>query len=126
LIKRRRELVKCHDASFNSGLTDTLELLDMTEPPDAIIASHGLLVLAAFHAIMSRKIRIPEDMAMIGYMSDWISEMTSPKMSFIKQNLKEIGTRSFRLLLEQINGDTRVRRMVVKAHLEIRESTRKR
>ena len=124
-IPIRRELVKCHDASFNSGLTDTLDLLDLPEPPDAIIASHGLLVLAAFHAIMSRKMRIPEDIAMIGYMSDWISEMTAPKMSFIKQNLKEIGTRALRLLIEQINGDSRVRRMVVKAHLEIRESTRK-
>lgn len=123
-IPIRKELVKCHDASFNSGLSDTLELLDLPEPPDAIIATHGLLVLSAFHAIMSRKLRIPEDIAMIGYMSDWISEMTTPRLSFVKQNLKEMGVEAFSLLLNQINGDDRVRRMVVRANLEIRDSTK--
>lgn len=123
-IPIRKELVKCHDASFNSGLSDTLELLDLPEPPDAIIATHGLLVLSAFHAIMSRKLRIPEDIAIIGYMSDWISEMTTPRLSFVKQNLNEMGVEAFSLLLNQINGDNRVRRMVVRANLEIRDSTK--
>ena len=124
-IPIRPELVQCHDASFNSGLTDTIGLLDLPEPPDAIIASHGLLALSAFHAVMSRKLRIPEDIAMIGYMSDWISEITSPRMSFVKQNLKEIGDTAFRLLLDQINGDESIKHTVVKAHLEIKDSTRK-
>lgn len=124
-IPIRPELVQCHDASFNSGLTDTIGLLDLPEPPDAIIASHGLLALSAFHAVMSRKLRIPEDIAMIGYMSDWISEMTSPRMSFVKQNPKEIGGTAFRLLLDQINGDESIKHTVVKARLEIRDSTRK-
>lgn len=123
-IPIRKELVRCHDASINSGLTDTLELLDLPEPPDAFIASHGLLALSAYQAIISRKLRIPDDVAIIGYMSDWVSDMPTPRISYVKQNPKEIGTKAFRLLLDQINGDRRVRRMVVKTRLEIRESTR--
>ena len=123
-IPIRKELVRCHDASINSGLTDTLELLDLPEPPDAFIASHGLLALSAYQAIISRKLRIPDDVAIIGYMSDWVSDMPTPRISYVKQNPKEIGTKAFRLLLGQINGDDRVRRMVVKTRLEIRESTR--
>ena len=57
-------------------------------------------------------------------MSDWVSNMPTPRISYVKQNPKEIGTKAFRLLLGQINGDDRVRRMVVKTRLEIRESTR--
>lgn len=57
-------------------------------------------------------------------MSDWISEMTTPRLSFVKQNLKEMGVEAFSLLLNQINGDNRVRRMVVRANLEIRDSTK--
>lgn len=124
-IPIRKELVKCHSASFNSGLTDTLELLDQAEMPDAIIASHGLLALSAFHAIMSKNLRIPDDIAIIGYMSDWISEITKPRMSFVKQNLKEMGTQTFKLLHCQMKGDSRVKRVLVKARLEIRESTKK-
>ena len=124
-IPVRKELVKCHDASFNSGLTDTLELLSLPEPPDAIIASHGMLATSALQAIMSRGLSIPDDVAIIGYMSDWVSDMSTPRMSFVKQNLKEIGSKAFRLLHDQMNGDNRVRRMVVKARLEIRETTKK-
>lgn len=102
------ELVKCHHISYNSGLTDTLDLLSLPEPPDAIIASHGLLAISALQAVASQGLRIPEDVAVIGYMTDWVSEMSHPRVSFIKQNLREIGIKAFRLLLDQMNGDDSV------------------
>lgn len=120
-----KELVKCHRISFNSGLTDTLELLNLPEPPDAILASHGLLAISALQAITSYGLRIPEDVALIGYMSDWVSEMSHPRISFVKQNLKEIGSKAFRLLQDQMNGDDSVQHIMVNAHLETRDSTRK-
>lgn len=119
------ELVRCHHISFNSGLIDTMELLQLPEPPDAILASHGLLAISALQAVTSFGKRIPDDVAIIGYMSDWVSEMSHPRISFVKQNLKEIGVKAFRLLLDQMNGDDSVQHVVVKARLELRDSTRK-
>ena len=119
------ELVKCHHISFNSGLTDTLELLSLPEPPDAILATHGLLAISALQTVSSRGLRIPEDVAIIGYMSDWVSEMCHPRISFVKQNLREIGCKAFRLLQDQLNGDDSVQRVVVNARLELRDSTKK-
>ena len=124
-ITIRRGLVKCGHVSFNSGLSDTLELLDMKEPPDAILADHGLLSLAAFQAIVSKGLRIPEDVAIIGFMSDWVSGMSYPRITFVKQNLREIGRKTFKLLLDQIHGDMSMKRVVVKAQLHVRESTLK-
>ena len=123
-IPIRTELVKCHHISFNSGLSDTIELLRLPEPPDAILATHGLLAIAAVQAVTSQGLRIPEDVAVIAYMSDWVSEMSNPRISFIKQNLREIGVKVFRLLLEQINGDDSVQHIIVKANLELRDSTK--
>ena len=125
-IPVRTELVKCHHISFNSGLSDTLDLLGLPEPPDAILASHGLLATSALQAISSQGLRIPEDVAVIGYMSDWVSEMSHPRISFVKQNLREIGSKAFRLLSDQINGDDSVQHVVVNARLELRDSTKKR
>ena len=121
----RTELVKCHRISFNSGLTDTLDLLSLPEPPDAILATHGLLAISALQTITSQGLRIPEDMAIVGYMSDWVSEMSHPRISFVKQNLREIGSKAFRLLQDQINGDDSVQHVVVNARLEMRDSTKK-
>ena len=122
-IPIRPELVKCHHISFNSGLSDTLELLRLPEPPDAILASHGLLAISALQAVTSYGLRIPEDVAIIGYMTDWVSEMSHPRTSFVRQNLKEIGVKAFRLLLDQLNGDDSVQHIVVNARLELRDST---
>ena len=124
-IPIRTELVKCHRISFNSGLTDTLELLSLPEPPDAILASHGLLAISALQAIESHGLRIPDDIAVIAYMTDWVSEMSHPRVSFMKQNLKEIGIKAFHLLLDQMKGDDSVQHIVVNARLELRDSTRK-
>lgn len=119
-----KELVKCNFVSYNSGLTDTLELLDLPERPDAIIATHGLLATSAMKAIESRGLRIPDDVALVAYMSDWVSDVATPRISFVKQNQREIGTKAFKLLLDQLNGDTCVQHVIVKARLELRESTK--
>ena len=119
----RKELIKSNHASFNSGLSDTLELLSLPEPPDAILADHGLLTIAAFQAVISRGLHIPQDLAIIGFMSDWVSGMSFPRMTFVKLNVREIGRTTVKLLLDQINGDTSVKRVVVNAQLHVREST---
>ena len=124
-IPIRTELVKCHNISFNSGLSDTLELLSLPEPPDAIIASHGLLAISALQAVTSQGLRIPDELAIIGYLSDWVSEMCHPRVSFVRQNLREIGIKAFRLLIDQINGDDSIQHVVVNARLELRDSTKK-
>ena len=123
-IPIRKELVKCHHISFNSGLSDMIDLLNLPEPPNAILASHGLLGISAIQAITSHGLRIPDDVAVIAYISDWVSEMAHPRISFVKQNLREIGTKAFQLLLSQINGDERVQHAVVNARIELRDSTK--
>ena len=120
----RKELVMCGHISFNSGLSDTMELLSQEEVPDAILCDHGLLSTAAFQAIISHGLRIPEDVAIIGFMSDWVSGMSYPRMTFVKQDVKQMGTKTFELLAAQMNGDESVRHLIISARLNVRESTR--
>ena len=85
----------------------------------------GFLAISALRAIMSRGLRIPEDVSVIAYMSDWVSDLATPRLSFIKQNLREIGSQTFKLLLSQMTGEDCVKHVIVKASLELRDSTRK-
>ena len=123
-IPIRTELVKCGGLSFNAGLSATLDLLDLPEPPDAILADHGLLAISVLQAVYSRRLRIPNDVSVIGFMSDWVSDVAFPRMTFVKQNLKEIGSKTFKVLLDQINGNKIVKRIVVNARLNVKESTK--
>lgn len=124
-IPVRKELVKCGFLSFNSGLSDTLELLSLPEPPDAILATNGILTIASIQAISSKGLRMPEDMSVIGFMSDWVSEMNTPRITFVRHSPREFGTQAFQLLQGQINGDTNIYHVTANARLEVRESTRK-
>ena len=110
--------------SFQTVLPDTLELLNLPEPPDAILADHGLLSISAYQAIISKGLSIPREIAIIGFMSDWVSGLSYPRMTFVKQNLKEMGRKTFELLFDQMNGDERVKHVIVNARLNIRESTK--
>ena len=124
-INIKKKLVKCGHVSFNSGLSDTLDLLGQQDPPDAILTCHGMLSISAFQAIIGKGLRIPEDISIIGFMSDWVSGMSYPRMTFVKQNLKEVGRKTFELLYNQINGDDTIWNITIDARLNIRESTRK-
>jgi LacI family transcriptional regulator len=124
-IPVRKELVKCSSLNFNSGLSDTLELLSLPEPPDAIVAVHGLLAVSSIQAIVSKGLRVPEDLSIIGFMSDWVSEMVTPRITFVRHSPKEFGTKVFKLLQDQMNGHDEVCHMTANARLEVRESTRK-
>ena len=123
-IPIQKELVKCDFLSFSSGFSNTTELLDMHDRPDAIVASHGLLTLSSMKAIEARGMNVPNDISVVGYMSDWISEVLTPRVSFVKQNQKEIAVKAFKLLHDQMDGDTCVQHVIVKARLELRDSTR--
>ena len=123
-IPIQKELVKCDFLSFSSGFSNTTELLDMHDRPDAIVASHGLLTLSSMKAIEARGMNVPNDISVVGYMSDWISEVLTPRVSFVKQNQKEIAVKAFKLLHDQMDGDTCVQHVIIKARLELRDSTR--
>lgn len=120
-----KDLVKCNYITFNSGLSDALELLSLPEPPDAILATHGLLALSSLQAILYKGLRMPEEVSLIGFMSDWVSEMALPRITFVKQNLRDLGCQAFRLLLEQLEDRQAEHHVVIQARLEVRDSTRK-
>jgi LacI family transcriptional regulator len=49
------------------GYSGTMKLMDLPKPPTAIFVSNDLMALAAMEALMERGLRIPEDVALVGY-----------------------------------------------------------
>ena len=118
-----KELIKCNHLSYNSGLTDTYELLTTSSPPDAILAMDDTLTIAALQAAKSLGRRIPEDLSIIGYTSEQLSTVSSPSLTFLRRNSKEIGHEAFRLLMEWMEGNEEVRNVKVNVRLEVKESS---
>lgn len=120
-----RELVVCDNIDFDVALRNTLQLLERPDRPDAILAFNDILLFAAFNAIRQLGLRIPEDVALIGFTDDLHARYTTPRLSAIEDQSHKMGQKACRLLLANIEGDTRIRKEIVPQRLVIRETSAK-
>ena len=103
----------------------TIQMLQRDDRPDAILAFNDIITYAAFDAIKTLGLRIPEDVAIIGFTETDTSFFVTPKLSAIMDQAHLTGERACELLLKNIAGDKRIYKEVVPMILKIRESSDK-
>jgi len=125
-IPIERELVACDNINYDVAVRNTTALLEREDRPDAILAFNDILLFAAFTAIKQQGLRIPEDVALIGFTDDVHAQYTTPRMSAIEDQSFRMGQTACRLLLGNIGGDTKIRKEIVPQKLVIRDTSAKR
>lgn len=120
-----RSLVVCDKIDFDVARNATLRLLEGENPPDAILAFNDIITYAAFDAIKSKGLRIPEDVAIIGFTDGDTAAFVTPRLSAIMDQAHVQGTKACQLLMKSINGDEKIYKEVVPMILKIRESSEK-
>ena len=120
-----RSLVICGKIDYEEARQTTLELLARDDRPDAILAFNDIITYAAFDAIKTMKLRIPEDVAIIGFTDGDSSAFVTPKLTAIMDQAHVQGAKACELLLRNISGDKRIYKEVVPMILKIRESSGK-
>lgn len=120
-----RSLVACDKIDFNFARDVTIQMLKSDNRPDAILAFNDIITYAAFDAIKSMKLQIPDDVAIIGFTDGDSAAFVTPRLSAIMDQAHVQGVKACELLLRNINGDTKIYREVVPMILKIRESSEK-
>ncbi len=120
-----RNLVVCDKIDFDVARNATLRLLESEARPDAILAFNDIITYAAFDAIKSKGLRIPQDVAIIGFTDGDTSAFVTPRLSAIVDQAHEQGAKACELLMRSINGDEKIYREVVPMILKLRESSEK-
>ena len=106
------------------GHSKTLELLDLRHPPSALFVTNNLMTIGALKALKERKIRIPEEVALISFDDmEWAS-LASPPLTAVSQPTYELGTSAANLLLSRMKAHSpqKVQEIVLKSELVIRKS----
>ncbi|WP_220447246.1 LacI family DNA-binding transcriptional regulator [Nonomuraea deserti] len=80
-------------------------LLDLAEPPDAVFCYNDLLAVGAVRAVLSRGLRVPQDVAVVGF--DGIEEgrFANPALTTIAPDKARIAELAVARLLERVEGD---------------------
>lgn len=107
------------------GYQGTAKLLELSHRPDAIFAANDPVAIGAFQKIKEVGLRIPDDIALVGFCNNPISQQIEPTLTTVNQPAHHVGRRAAELLLEQIKHpeDFIPRKEVLKTELIIRDST---
>ncbi len=91
---------------------------------NAILFATNALSVAGLFCARNRCLQIPDDLAFIGFDGGEIFDIYNPPLSFIKQPLEEMGKESFAVLLNLINGSTKITQIILSSDLVIRNSVK--
>jgi DNA-binding LacI/PurR family transcriptional regulator len=97
-----QELIQTSDFRQTGGYRSMGTLLDLPDPPSAVLVSNNLMTLGALQMIHERGLNIPDQISLIGfdYMA-WASSLRPP-LTVIAQPVYEMGITAARLLLGRI------------------------
>lgn len=119
-------LIVNHDLTLKKIKNHITHLLHLKNPPDAIFAINDPTAIEIIKVLKGLKIRIPQDIAVVGFSNDYISELIEPSLTTIAQPVKKIGETAAQLLIDQINRDVddwKAITKILKTELIIRNST---
>lgn len=112
--------------SIEGGARAFRQIIELKNPPDAIFCANDDMALGSMKIARKMGIKIPDDVAIIGY-DDIIScELTTPQLTTVKQPKSEIGRLLFDRLMECIQNSSAenksFKNVVLTPELIIRES----
>jgi LacI family transcriptional regulator len=77
-------------------------LLQLPEPPTAVVAANDLVAIGAATALRQLGKRVPEDISIIGYDNIRMAELYEPALTTIAQPVYEMGVTAMRAIIRRI------------------------
>ncbi|HDR88867.1 MAG TPA: LacI family transcriptional regulator [Bacteroidetes bacterium] len=119
-----RLIIQCD--TLPQALKMTGKVLDLSDPPDAIFAINDLTAAGAMKVIKERGLRIPEDIAIVGFTNGQIAHLTDPPLTSVEQHGYDMGREAARMLLDRLtrpNSDYPPKIKILKTRLDIKASS---
>jgi LacI family transcriptional regulator len=112
--------------SFEKAIIATNRLLDLETVPDGLFAVNDLTAIGAMQTLQRRGMKIPQDMAVVGFSDGRFSGITEPSLTSVDQHGYEMGTVATEMLLKRLlhpTEDEPARSRVLNANLIVRGSS---
>ncbi|OYX81706.1 MAG: LacI family transcriptional regulator [Flavobacteriales bacterium 32-34-25] len=101
------------------------QLLDSPERPDAVYVAGDIAALGALQVLLENNIKVPEEIALIGFSDEPFTSLTQPSISTVNQHSDQIGKLAAEAFLERINNPKKksINRIILEPELIIRQSS---
>jgi LacI family transcriptional regulator len=92
-------LVRSGEPTAQFGYHAAAELLDVPQPPTALIGFNDKVAVGALAAAAQRGLRVPEDLSIAGFDDIDLAQATRPLLTTVRQPLQEMGRLAVSLLI---------------------------
>jgi LacI family transcriptional regulator len=119
-------VIQLTDSSTAAGVAAMHQLLALPEPPDAVFSAYDFPAGGALTVLEAQGIRVPDDMALVGFSNEPFTTMVKPQLTSVDQRGRQMGETAVQLFLQLLKRtDTYVgQRIVLKPKLIVRDSSR--
>lgn len=119
-------LIKAYDLKPENSHECVRYFFDLENKPDGLFAVNDPAAIAAMLAAKEYGVKIPDELAVVGFSNEPISALIEPGLTTLAQPMKTIGSTAIGLLFEQMNSSeecfTPVTR-ILKTELIVRKSS---
>jgi DNA-binding LacI/PurR family transcriptional regulator len=106
-----------------TGYEAMRDLLRRKPLPTAVFGMNDSMAIGALAAIHDAGLRVPEDIAVVGFDDDRLAAFTSPPLTTIHESQREIGQRAGEMLIGLLNDiEPAVANLILPTRLVIRKS----
>jgi LacI family transcriptional regulator len=117
------ELVVHGDFRSRGGFDAMNALLDLDKPATAVFACNDLMAMGAICAASKRKLRIPEDIGIIGCDDIDLAAFTNPSLTTVALPKHEMGSAAVEMLVARMEDEERpAEKRILPVELVIRDS----
>ena len=111
------------------GRESMRKLLELPQLPDAIFSTSDLGAMGALQVLKERNIKVPEQIALVGFANEPFTMFCDPPLTSIDQHCKRMGNIASEMFLEEINASSKEKfipkKIVLTAELVVRQSSLK-
>jgi LacI family transcriptional regulator len=115
-------LVRYGDYQERSGFEAMSSLLSLVEHPTAVFVASDVVALGALRAIATSGLRVPNDVAVVGFDDLPIAEYGIPPLTTVRVPAHDIGATAARMALNIIQTGARPASVLLETKLIVRES----
>ncbi|HMI64005.1 MAG TPA: LacI family DNA-binding transcriptional regulator [Puia sp.] len=102
------------------------QILSLDPLPDGVFVTDDFAAAVLIRAFLEKGIRVPQDIAVVGFNNDVIGRLIKPTLSTVNYPGKEVGETAARILIDRLKGTGNIgsiSTVTVRAEMVIRQSS---
>lgn len=111
-LEMDQEIILTVESTVEAAVSAADRLFSLNEPPTALFCTNDTIGIGAVKAALRRGLRIPEDVAVVGFDDSDICSMIEPELTSVHVDKEALGRIAAEHLIRQIEGGISEKKMI--------------